>query len=156
MKAHEIMTANPACCTPDDTVQEAARLMEQHNCGCIPVVDDRTTNRLAGIITDRDIAVRAVAQGKAPATKVGDVMSADPSACRPEDEVEEVAWIMTERRVRRVPVVDQAGCCVGMIAQADLATHAHAVDNREVGRVVECISAPTSAPRADIDVGVRP
>lgn len=156
MKAQDIMTAHPACCTPEQTVQDAARLMEQHNCGCIPVVEDTDSNHLVGTVTDRDIALRAVAQGKSADTKIRDVMSTDPSCCRPTDDVQDVERIMAERQVRRVPVVDARGCCVGMIAQADLATHEPAVSDRQVGRVVERISEPGNEPRARADVDVRP
>ena len=156
MKAQDIMTPNPACCTPDDSAQEAAHLMDQHDCGCLPVVEDTETNRLVGVVTDRDLAVRALAKNKGPETKVRDVMSTEPTCCTPDDDVEQVETIMTERQVRRVPVVDQSGCCVGMIAQADIAREDRAASDREVGRVVERISEPTSEPRQDADVGVRP
>jgi CBS domain-containing protein len=140
MKVHEIMTASPACCTPDDTAEHAARLMTDRDCGCLPVVDDTSGRRVVGVVTDRDLATRALGQGRGPETRVGDVMTADPSCCRADDEVETVERVMTQRQVRRVPVVDEAGCCVGMIAQADLARDVS--DQREVGRVVEAISQP--------------
>lgn len=156
MKVQELMTPNPSCCTPDNTVKEAARLMEEHDCGCLPVVDDTETNDLVGVVTDRDLALRALAKSKGPETKVRDVMSSAPSCCTPDDDVEEVERIMAERQVRRVPVIDRAGCCVGMVAQADLAWKDRAASDREVGRVVERISEPTAEPRRGENVGVRP
>lgn len=156
MKAQEIMTANPACCAPEDTVQEAARLMQQHDCGCLPVVENTGTKRLLGVVTDRDLAVRGLAAGKGPEAPVSDVMSREPSCCTPDDDVETVSRIMTERQVRRVPVIDHAGCCVGMIAQADLAREGGGVSDREVGRVVEGVSAPSDGARREADVGIRP
>lgn len=156
MKAEEIMTANPACCTPDDTAERAAALMEQNDCGCIPVVEDQETRKLAGVVTDRDIALRGVGRGQDASTPVRELMSTDVSCCTPETDSEEAERIMRERQVRRVPVVDEAGCCVGIIAQADLARAADAeLSDREVGRVVERISGPTDEPRADADVGTR-
>ncbi|MCR4340424.1 MAG: CBS domain-containing protein [Gemmatimonadaceae bacterium] len=159
MKAQEIMTGNPACCTPDDTAQRAAELMEQNDCGCLPVVDSAESRRVLGVVTDRDIATRAVAAGKGPDAKVREVMSAQPSCCGIGDDVEEVAHIMSERQVRRVPVVDADGCCVGMVSQADLARETERsgdVSEHEVARVVECVSKPSSTARAEARVGRIP
>lgn len=142
MKARELMSAQPACCTPDDTVQEAARLMCECDCGCIPVVDDKESNQLVGVITDRDITCRCTAEAKGPKTQVKDAMTRDPKCCGPDDEVELVERIMIDEQVRRVPVVDDRGFCVGIIAQADLALNARAASDSEVGRVVERISEP--------------
>jgi CBS domain-containing protein len=142
MKARELMTAKPACCTPDDTVGHAARLMKEHDCGCIPVVEDKETERLVGVVTDRDIACRCTAEDKGPDTRVAEVMSRDAKCCGPDDDVDGVERIMAEAQVRRVPVVDQQGCCVGMIAQADLALNQRAASESEVGRIVERISEP--------------
>lgn len=156
MKAQEIMTRNPACCTPDDTAEQAAALMEDNDCGCVPVVEDQETRKLIGLVTDRDIALRGVGRGRDGSTPVRELMSADVSCCGPDSDVEEAERIMTERQVRRVPVIDEGGCCVGMIAQADLAREAdHGVSDREVGQVVERVSEPTGDARTDADVGVR-
>jgi CBS domain-containing protein len=141
MRVAEIMTESPACCSQDDTVQQAARLMEQHDCGCLPVVDG--DQRVTGVVTDRDIACRCVAQGKDATTPVSEVMTAQASCCGPEDDAAEAARIMAEGKVRRVPVVDGDGRVVGMVAQADLARHR---DEREVGEVVEDVSQPTGSP----------
>ncbi len=156
MKAQDIMTENPACCTPDDTVEHAAKLMIEHDCGCVPVVEDTQTNRLVGVVTDRDLACRCLGQGKGADTRVREAMSANPSCCTPDTDLQEVEQIMAMRQVRRVPVIDDQGCCVGIIAQADLARENRAVGNREVGRVVERVSEPTEEPRSPLDVGVRP
>ena len=156
MKAEEIMTANPACCTPEDTAERAAKLMEENDCGCIPVVGDQDTRKLVGVVTDRDIALRGVGRGHDGGTQVRELMSSDVSCCGPESDIEDAEQIMAERQVRRVPVIDDAGCCVGMVAQADLARGADArVSDQEVGDVVERISEPMDAARADADVGLR-
>jgi CBS domain-containing protein len=136
------MTDQPACCTPDETVQRAAQLMKEHDCGCIPVVEDAKSKRVVGVVTDRDLACRGVAAGKAPDTAVREVMTKDPTCCHPEDHVSEVERMMADKQVRRVPVVDARGGCVGMIAQADLALNNAAATDSEVGRVVERISEP--------------
>lgn len=139
MKANELMTTNPACCTPDTTAQQAAQLMEENDCGCIPVVEDAESRFLVGVVTDRDIALRGVARGRSPETPVKDLMSTDVSAVRPEDELAAIEELMAELQVRRVPVVDEDGCCVGIIAQADLALEDEESDGA-VGHVVEKIS----------------
>ncbi|HEX9668065.1 MAG TPA: CBS domain-containing protein [Thermoanaerobaculia bacterium] len=140
MNVREIMTENPACCTPDQTVREAARLMAQNDCGSIPVVEE-STRRLVGVVTDRDLAIRVLAEGRGPDTPVREAMTSDPATCGPDDDVNEVERLMAERQVRRVPVVEN-GRVVGVVAQADLALHPNAVSDREVGQLVEEISQP--------------
>lgn len=143
MLAKEIMTRDPQCVTPADTLQVAARLMADFDCGSVPVVNGADGNKIVGVLTDRDIAVRGVARGKASDSKVNDVMSPAPACCSPDDDVEEVERIMTEKQVRRVPVVSADGRVVGIISQADLARNDRALSDREVGRIVEKISEPT-------------
>ncbi|HEX7117363.1 MAG TPA: CBS domain-containing protein [Longimicrobiales bacterium] len=156
MTAKEIMTAPPACCTPKDPAQEAVRLMQEKNCGLIPVVDDRESARLVGVVTDRDIALRGVGRGAGADTPVRDLMSTDISCCGPDDDLGQVERIMEARQVRRVPVVDDDGRCIGIIAQADLAMEeGRATTEEEIGRVVERISEPTDGPRAEREVGIR-
>lgn len=146
MKARELMTADPTCCTPEDTIQQAAQLMRDDNCGCIPVVEDAQSKRLVGVVTDRDITIRCMAEGKGPQTRVKDALSPNAKCCGPDDDVEAVERIMAGEQVRRVPVVDQRGCCIGMIAQADLALNHQAASESEVGQVVERISEPALTP----------
>ena len=155
MRAQEVMTENPACCTPQDSVQDAARKMVDMDCGWLPVVSDMESKEIVGVVTDRDLACRCLGEGKGADTRVSEVMSASPSCCTPDSDLDEVERIMSERQVRRVPVVDQNNCCVGMIAQADLA-RADQESSRDVRRTVERISEPTQTPRANADVGVRP
>ena len=152
MKARDLMTSDPACCTPNDTVEKAAQLMTDNDCGCLPVVENLETKKIVGTVTDRDIACRCIGEGKGPETTVREAMSPDPSCCRPEDDLREVERIMAERQVRRVPVVDDNGCCVGMIAQSDLARE----EKRRAAGVVQDVSQPTSTPRTDADAGRRP
>lgn len=155
-RAGDIMTADPACCTPDDTVQTAAHLMSDRDCGCLPVVDDMDQRHIVGVVTDRDLAIRGIGEGRGPDTRVREIMSADPSCCTPESDLKEVERIMAERQVRRVPVVDRDECCVGMVAQADLARDERDADDHEVRQTVERISEPTGSPRAESAVGIRP
>lgn len=150
MKAHELMTPCPACCTPDDTARRAARLMADNDCGCLPVLEGRNSDRVIGIVTDRDIALRAIARGKGPDTPVGELMTPNPACCPADADVESVEHLMADRQIRRVVVVDASGCCAGIIAQADLAREAERgrdVGEKEVARVVERISAPRAEKR---------
>jgi CBS domain-containing protein len=151
MKAQDLMTAGPACCTPDDSAQRVAQLMADNDCGSIPVVAGRNDTQVLGVVTDRDIAIRGVAKGKGPDTRVRDLMTPDPFCCSGDTDVKDVERVMAERQVRRVIVVDGDGCCVGVIAQADLARAAERtrdVSDLEVARVVERISEPVPASRA--------
>jgi CBS domain-containing protein len=141
MQAQELMTRDPACCTPEDSAQKAAELMSQHDCGAIPVVDDEQSRHLCGMITDRDIAVRGVARGRGAETKVSDLMTNDVESCSAEADIHEVERVMTTRQVRRVPIIDADGELIGIVSQADLAC-SNKVDEEEVGQVIERISEP--------------
>ena len=141
MRAIELMSRNPATCTPETSLERAAHLMDTHDCGCLPVVENGS-GRVIGVVTDRDIALRGVAHGKPPQSLVGDVMTGEPTCCHPVDDVETVQRIMSERQVRRVPVVDEDGTCIGIIAQADLALHD--LPAKDVAKTVERISEPST------------
>jgi CBS domain-containing protein len=113
--------------------------MSQNDCGAIPVVEDEQSRHLCGMITDRDIAVRGVARGRGADTRVSDLMTHDVECCPIDADLEEVERVMTERQVRRVPIIDAEGVLVGIIAQADLV---RGEDGAESSRVIERISEP--------------
>ena len=143
MNVKEIMTPDPRTCRATDSIQDAARLMRDCDCGSVPVVDD--DNRLVGVITDRDLAIRAIAEGKSADSQVSEIMTASPFTSTEESDVREVGRSMAERQLRRVPIVDADGRLTGIIAQADLARAAgsdEGVTEREVAVVVERISEP--------------
>ena len=144
MKISELMTKNPHTVTPDTPVSEAARLMKEEDVGIVPVVERvggaETRGRLIGVITDRDIAVRHVAEGRSVDTPVRDVMSGGVKTARPDDSVESVMSLMGSEQVRRIPVVDDRGSLVGVVSQADLARKAN--DAQKVEKTVEQISQP--------------
>src|SRR5438067_1145889 len=118
----DVMTANPTCCTPDETVTRIAKLMKTENVGSIPICEDRNSKKLVGIVTDRDLAIQVVAAGKDPNTvKASDVMTGNPIGCHPDDELQTALEAMERRQIRRMPVTDAAGHLVGIIAQADVA-----------------------------------
>jgi CBS domain-containing protein len=144
VRVKQIMTPDPASCTPETTAGEAATLMRDNDCGSIPVVENTTSNRLVGTVTDRDLAIRVLAEGKGPDVLVRDAMTPGPITCVPEDEVEDLREVMIRQQVRRVPVVDTDGKLVGIVAQADVAREDGAASDREVGRIVEAISEPRS------------
>jgi CBS domain-containing protein len=130
----EAMTSNPTAITPDTTVQEAARLMKSEDVGALPVVED---GRLTCVVTDRDLAIRGLAEGTSPQTPVRDVASKDVATIDPQQSLEEAARLMAEHQVRRLPVVEEDGRLVGMLAQADIAKAGH---DTLTGEVVEKIS----------------
>jgi CBS domain-containing protein len=130
----EAMTSNPTAITPDTTVQEAARLMKTEDVGALPIVED---GRLTGVITDRDLAIRGVAEGRGAETTVRDLASKDIVTIDPQQSLEEAARVMAEHQVRRLPVVEEDGRLVGMLAQADVAAAGH---DTLTGEVVQKIS----------------
>ncbi|HEY0970318.1 MAG TPA: CBS domain-containing protein [Gemmatimonadales bacterium] len=141
MKAREIMTKNPRTVTPDTRLQEAARLMQSENVGLIPVVEGKDSGNLVGVVTDRDIAVRVVAEGRDPSSvSVRDVMSSNVRTCREDANVDDVMEVMGSEQVRRVPIVDERGGLVGIVAQADVVRQAKS--DRKAERTVEKISEP--------------
>lgn len=119
MKAQEIMNTDTCCCSANDTLTDVARQMREHDVGDVLVIDEN--RKLLGIVTDRDIVTRCVADGHAPdKTHAGDCMSA-PAACLGEDAgVEEVANLMAARQVRRVPIIDAKNALCGIISLADI------------------------------------
>jgi len=122
MRVTEVMTRAPACCTRETTLQDAAKLMLTNDCGCLPVVENDSARRVIGVVTDRDIAVRAVAAGRPPGQcAVGDIMT-HPAALVPESAtLEECVHEMERNQIRRAVVVNPMGQLVGMVAQADVA-----------------------------------
>src|SRR5690606_35230150 len=120
-RAAEIMTDDPESVTTDATISEVARKMRDLNVGIIPVVESQDNRRLRGVITDRDVTVRAVAEGKDGNAKVADCMTDRVRSVNKNDSIHEVMRVMREEQVRRVPVTDREGRLVGIIAQADLA-----------------------------------
>jgi CBS domain-containing protein len=134
------MTANPSCCLPGDSASVAARLMKQEDVGPVLVIASHADKRLVGIVTDRDLALKVVAEGRdGNTTRVDEVMSPNPVTCSEDDDATEAIRRMSQHQVRRIPVLDAQGRLSGIIAQADVALHA---DEEEVGEMVEDISQP--------------
>ncbi|HEU5174281.1 MAG TPA: CBS domain-containing protein [Gemmatimonadaceae bacterium] len=141
MNVQEIMTRDPACATPGMTARDAARLMQREDTGVLPVVESEESRKLLGVLTDRDLAIRVVAEGRGAETRVSDIMSADRLAtARPEDSVDRVMEAMGEEQVRRIPIVDERGALVGIVSQADIVLKAR--DEHKAEQTVEEISTP--------------
>ena len=142
MNVKEVMTADPACCTSDMSLQEVVKLMVDNDCGCIPVVDNKDSKKPVGMITDRDITVRTVAEGKNPLElRVSDAMTANAITVTPVTSLEDCCNLMETNQVRRIAVVDEKGSCCGIIAQADIAVNA---DLRKTAEVVQEVSKATA------------
>lgn len=135
-RCREIMTGNVTTARQEMTLQEAAVLMRDGDMGSLPVTENE---KLVGILTDRDIVVRAVAEGKEVKTTIGDVMTSEVFSVKADDFVFEAIRLMGDKQVRRVPVVNGAGELVGIIAMADVALETE--DQREIAETLEEISS---------------
>ncbi len=133
MKVREIMTRNPACCTSDSSLQEVAKMMLDNDCGAIPVVENQSQKKPIGIITDRDITIRTVAEGRNPLDlSAKDAMTSKIFTVRENSKAEDCFNLMEDKQVRRVAVVDESGACCGIVAQADVAQNASKGDTAEL------------------------
>lgn len=136
----QIMTKDPACCTPDDKITDAARLMAERGIGSIPIVESKKKKRLLGMITDRDITCRIVAEGgDINGARVRDAMSDKIFSVKTDTSVEECCSSMRQHKVRRMPIVDDKGDCCGIISQADVA---RALPEMKAGELVVELSKP--------------
>jgi CBS domain-containing protein len=139
MLARDIMTPDPACCSPDTPLDQVAKMMIQNNCGEIPIVD--RSNHAVGVVTDRDIVCRVVAEGKNPSGHTAaSTMSSPAITVRADATLDEVVSTMETHQVRRVLVQDDGGCCTGIIAQADVA---NASPTRQAAELVREVSRDT-------------
>jgi len=130
----ELMTQNPRTVSPDQTIRDAAQIMRDEDTGVVPITEG---DSLVGVVTDRDIAIRAIAEGKDGQTTVREVASQDIVTIDPQQELDEALRLMAQHQVRRLPVVEEDGKLVGIVSQADVARHG---DDARTGEVVEQIS----------------
>lgn len=146
MKAQEIMTKNPTLCLATTKLDEVARLMVDSDCGEIPVVRSKEKAELLGVVTDRDITCRAIALGKSPsATPASEIMSSPAVTVSPETDLMQCCKIFEEKEIRRLPVVDQKGHCIGMLSLTDVAEKAPEQYARELLRYASRGAARPSA-----------
>lgn len=146
MQVKDVMTADPACCTPETSLTDVANLMVDNDCGEIPVVDDKNTRIPVGVVTDRDIVCRVVAKGFNPREKsAADSMTAPVITVTENTNVEECCRLMEEKMIRRVLVVDDKGACRGIVALADIAR----LNQKNIaGDIIKEVSEPTKAASA--------
>ena len=139
-KVRDIMSADPVCCLTTDTVRDAARRMRGEDVGSLPVVSDQQRMGLVGIVTDRDLAIKVLAEARDASTTVGDVMTTDVVTCSPDQDASHVMDLMARHQLRRIPVTDGNNRVIGIVAQADVAVRADMPN--KTGEVVERISMP--------------
>ena len=143
MRVREIMSNDVICCTPDTNLREVAQMMARHDCGDIPVVERGDGRRPVGVITDRDITCRAVAEGRNPLElTAADCMSEPVVTVTPDTVLEDCCHTMEQNQIRRVPVVDERGACCGVVSQADIARVA---PEARSGHVLREVSRQTGA-----------
>jgi len=138
MKVKDIMTGNPVCCTPHTSLRDVARMMADSRCGEVPVVDNEQNKKVVGVITDRDICVRGVALEKDPATTEANFCMTSSVTCVSENmDAKECCRVMEENKVRRVPVIDGSGKCVGIVSLTDIANK---LSDEEAGEVLHRVT----------------
>ena len=151
MKVEQLMTKRVVCCTPGDTLNDAARIMWERDCGVVPVVDTDGSQHVVGMLTDRDICMAAYTQGQTLSKiRVRDAMSRAVRSCGPSQDVAEAEHTMREAQLRRLPVLDDADQLLGVISLADIAREAarearskrQEVTVAEVGETLAAISLP--------------
>jgi CBS domain-containing protein len=138
-KSRDVMTKDLVYCEPDETVDHVAQMMKKEDIGPVLVVDNEKNKALVGIVTDRDLALKVVGEGRDPhSTKVGDIMTVKIVTTRAEDNVQNAMKAMEQYQLRRIPVVDDHNRLVGIISQADLATRVN--EPKKIAEVVKEIS----------------
>jgi CBS domain-containing protein len=154
MRVEQIMTKQVSSCSPDTSLAEAAQLMWDHDCGCLPVCTGMDASRVTGVITDRDICMAALFKGRPLyELRVADAMSRQLQACRPGDSLVDAENTMRKARIRRLPVIDAQGSLLGMISLADLAREAarenhspkQEITETEVGDTLAAICQPSTS-----------
>ncbi|GEM_PF-724673 len=125
-KCSEVMTKIPRCCFPGESIEQVAQVMKMEDVGSLPVLESTESHQLIGIVTDRDIALKVAAEGADPSqVKVYEIMTPNPVVCHEEDDIQVALEAMAQHQIRRIPVVDDAHCIVGIIAQGDMAMRVH-------------------------------
>jgi CBS domain-containing protein len=143
MQVKDIMSANPACCTPNTALQQVAQMMVDCDCGVIPVVQDEEGRKLLGVITDRDIVCRTIAKGINPLNEpTSKFMSSPVVAAKPEMSLHDCLESMERYQIRRIIVVDDSGACVGVLSQADLASK---LSEHETAEILREVSKPSES-----------
>ena len=152
MRIRDVMTTTPTCCLPDDNASKAARIMKDLNTGIVPVMENGQSSRLVGVVTDRDLCLEIIAEGRDPRTmKVKDCMTSKVIACEPDDDVQKVMALMRDNQIRRIPVVDKQNVIQGIVSMADLMQRME-LGSAETQQTLKKVTEPTkeaSKPRAE-------
>ena len=152
MRIRDLMTEDPKCCLASDSVIDAACIMRDEHVGSVPVVESEERRRIVGMVTDRDLCMGVIAEGQDPAdVRIEQCMTTKVVCCVPEDAVEDVTDLMQSNQIRRVPVVDDEGELIGIVALADLVARGK-VRSADTLETLKCVSTPTdepSKPRAE-------
>lgn len=144
MHVKDIMTSDPACCTPDASLMEVARMMVEYDCGEIPVVESEDNRQPVGVITDRDIVVRTLGESLDPTDMMArEIMSKPVVTVTPETSFEDCKRVLEEKQIRRVPVVDENGAICGIVALADITRYG---TQNDVGEVLQEVVVDIGAP----------
>ena len=146
MKIKHVMTKDPTCCVPSDTAQRAASLMRGEQAGVVPVIENEQSQKIVGVVTDRDLCMNVVAEGRDPATtRVEECMTSAVVTCSSQDSVEKATQLMRENQIRRIPIIDEQRRLVGIVSMADIVGRAN-VKTTETHETLKSVSAPSSEP----------
>jgi CBS domain-containing protein len=152
MRIKDVMTKDPSCCVPSDSAQHAASIMRTEHAGAVPVIQNEQSRRIVGIVTDRDLCMAVVAEGRDPhGVKVEQCMTTKVMSCRPDDALDVATTLMRDNQIRRVPVVGERGELQGIIALADVVERGK-VKAAQIHEILKQVSAPSdepSKPRAE-------
>lgn len=146
MKIKHVMTKDPRCCVPSDTAQQAAIIMRDEKAGVVPVIDSEQSRKIVGIVTDRDLCMNIVAEGRdARTAHVQECMTTAVVSASPQDALEKATELMRDNQIRRIPVIDEQRRLVGIVSLADVVERAN-VKTGETHETLKTVSAPTGEP----------
>jgi CBS domain-containing protein len=146
MRVKHVMTKNPTCCLTTDTTRKIAGIMRDERTGVVPVIDNEQSQRIVGVVTDRDLCISVVAEGREPDAVTAEAcMTTAVVTCSTSDSVDKATELMKENQIRRVPVVDGQGRVQGIVSMADLVTRAD-LKMGETHDTLKKVSVPTSEP----------
>jgi CBS domain-containing protein len=140
------MTKDPICCVPSDSAHKAAQVMREERAGIVPIIENEQSQKLVGVVTDRDLCMNVVAEGRDPrGTPVEQCMTTIVVTCSPDDAVAKVTELMRENQIRRVPVVNDQGQLQGIVSLGDIVERAD-IKTTLTHETLKQVSAPTAVP----------
>jgi CBS domain-containing protein len=146
MRVRHVMTKDPSWCLPTDPAPRAARIMRDEDTGIVPVIENEQSQKVVGVVTDRDLCMNVVAEGRDPhSVTVATCMTSAVVTCSPNDAVEKATELMKDNQIRRVPVIDEQGSLLGIVSMADLVGRGD-VRTGEVHDTLKRVSAPAATP----------